>query len=85
MGARGLGVGVGGVLRAVGVAALQEVEEAGGVGRPVHGQTGDRHALHAVLAQGQLLAWRGGLCRCRQCLLFCPRTIVCLPKVRGFH
>ena len=56
---RGLCVGVGGVLRAVGVAALQEVEEAGGVGRAVHGQAGDRHALNAVLTQGQLLAWSG--------------------------
>ena len=54
---RGLRVGVGGVLRAVGVALLQEGEEAVRVGRPVHGEAGDGHALHAVLAQCQLFTW----------------------------
>ena len=53
----GLGVGVCGVLRAVGVALLQEGEEAVRVGRPVHREARDGHALHAVLAQRQLLTW----------------------------
>ena len=54
---RGLRVGVCGVLRAVGVALLQEGEEAVRVGRPVHREARDGHALHAVLAQRQLLTW----------------------------
>ena len=54
---RRLRVGVCGMLRPVRVALLQEGEEAVGVGRPVHGQAGDGHALHAVLAERQLLPW----------------------------
>ena len=52
---RRLCVGVRGMLRPVGVALLQEGEEAVGVGRPVHREAGDGHALHAVLAERQLL------------------------------
>ena len=43
------------MLRPVGVSPLQEGEEAVGVGRPVHREAGDGHALHAVLAERQLL------------------------------